>query len=222
MADRAPDESTGTIDAPDPLALHLQRRIPRVVVTGSESTGKTTLARQLAEALGTSWVPEYARTYAEQVQRPLTDADVVPIARGQAAAEDAAIADWRATWAQHPLARISVADAPPLVLDTDLVSTTVYAEHYYGACPPAVLQEARERLAPLYLLCLPDLPWHPDGVRDQPAARRQLHDAFVARLREFGARVLPVEGSGATRLQVALAAVRGWKGVEVTRGATTS
>jgi hypothetical protein len=35
----------------------------RVVVYGPESTGKTTLARQLAEHFGAAWVPEYARAY---------------------------------------------------------------------------------------------------------------------------------------------------------------
>ncbi len=55
----------------------------RVVVTGSESTGKTTLAAELAAALGTRWVPEFAREYARQAQRVLTADDVSPIARGQ-------------------------------------------------------------------------------------------------------------------------------------------
>jgi hypothetical protein len=94
-----------------------------------------------------SWCP--VRHYAEQVQRPLTAADVTPIARGQLAAEALALAQWRETWGP-------VAEWPPLVLDTDLVSTTVYAEHYYGACPAWIMAEARERLAPLYLLCEPD------------------------------------------------------------------
>lgn len=182
-------------------ALGTHARVPRIVVTGGESTGKTTLAAALAKALGSLWVPEYSRSYAEQVGRALTSADVEPIARGQVAAEDAASERWRAQVGRRR-------DAPPLVLDTDLVSTTVYAEHYYGACPAWIMAAARERLGDLYLLCEPDLPWESDGVRDQPEARAKLHSAFGVRLRTLGARVALVRGIGRTRLEAALAAVR--------------
>lgn len=169
----------------------------RIVVTGSECTGKTTLARELAAALHVPWIPEYARDYAEGRAAALTAHDVEPIARGQVAREDSIIAH---------------GDADGLVvLDTDLVSTTVYAEYYYGSCPPWIMDEARRRLGQLYLLCAPDIPWHADGVRDQPEARTELHARFAARLRELRARVLPVSGLGDRRLQHALAAVRGWR-----------
>lgn len=177
-----------------------RHRPPLVVVTGGESTGKTTLAAQLADALGTAWVPEFSRTYAESAHRPLTADDVTPIARGQMAAEEEARAQWTATWGAS-------ATWPPLVLDTDLISTTVYAEHYYGACPPWIMSAARERVGSLYLLCEPDLPWSADGVRDQPSARAQLHAAFRERLREFGATVAPVRGRGPARLSAAMLAV---------------
>jgi NadR type nicotinamide-nucleotide adenylyltransferase len=177
--------------------------VTRVVVTGSESAGKTSLASALAAALHVAWVPEFARAYAESTARPLDAADVAPIARGQVASENAAIA--RARDAARPL----------VVLDTDLVSTTVYAEHYYGSCPEWIRDAARARLGDLYLLCLPDLPWEADGVRDQPLARRELHQRFRRRLEGFGALVLPVYGAGEARLAVAHAAIRGWRASRV-------
>jgi nicotinamide riboside kinase len=179
--------------------------VPRLVITGSESTGKTSLASALAAALGTLWVPEFARTYAESVTHELTAADVEPIARGQRAAEDEGMAEWRERHAGE-------GQPPPLILDTDLLSTTVYAEHYYGACPPWIAEAARTRLAALYLRCLPDLPWEADGVRDQPHARQRLDDAFSARLHEYGATVVPIAGTGDERLTMALAAVARWRG----------
>jgi NadR type nicotinamide-nucleotide adenylyltransferase len=169
----------------------------RIVVTGSESTGKTTLARDLATALGTVWIPEYARDYATVREGVLTVDDVEPIGRGQAAREDAALA-------RLPRER-------DIVLDTDLVSTMIYGEHYYGWSPPWVEEQAVLRRGDLYLLCATDLPWEADGVRDQPLARRELHAKFAARLDTLGASVLPVEGTGTRRLQLALAAVRGWR-----------
>lgn len=187
-------------DPPDGIAA--ERLPPRVVVTGGESSGKTTLAAALAATLGTHWVAEFSREYARQAQRVLTVDDVTPIARGQLEGEGRAIAAWRAEFGE-------VISPPPLVLDTDLISTTVYAEHYYGACPPWIIDEARRRLADLYLLCEPDLPWEPDGIRDSPTERLQLHAAFRERLIAWGARVAPVRGLGDERLACALVAVRG-------------
>ena len=172
--------------------------VARIVVTGSESTGKTTLARELAQALGVPWVPEYSRDYAEARGGVLSAADVEPIARGQVAREDEVIASIA------PEQRL-------LVLDTDLVSTTVYAEHYYGSSPVWIMAEARQRLGGLYLLAATDIPWSADGVRDRPGERAELHRRFAGRLQELGATVAEVEGLGSLRLERALAAVRAWQ-----------
>lgn len=164
----------------------------RIVVTGSECTGKTTLSQQLADRLGGLWLPEYSRRYVESVQRALTAADVEPIARGQMALEDA-----------------SLLSRPQLIVqDTDLVSTVVYAEFYYGRCPPWIEEQAQLRLAPLYLICDIDIPWIPDGVRDQPNAREMIHARFVHTLERVGARAVLVSGLGPERLEHALTVVR--------------
>ena len=102
----------------------------RVVVTGSECTGKTTLARALASRFGAPWVPEFCRGYQDARGAPLDASDVEPIARGQIAEADEAESRARRL----------------LVLDTDLVSTVVYARHYYGSCP-AWIEEAARRAA---------------------------------------------------------------------------
>jgi NadR type nicotinamide-nucleotide adenylyltransferase len=150
-----------------------------VVVTGSECTGKTTLAGELARRCGAPWSPEFARGYLDRKAAPLDASDVEPIARGQAAGEDAAIA----------------AAGRLVIKDTDLVSTVVYAHHYYGACPRWIEHAARQRLGDLYLLLHPDVAWVADGLqRDRPAERALLHESFSARLNSFGARVVDVAG----------------------------
>lgn len=162
-------------------------RAVRVVLTGSESTGKTTLARSLAEELGVPWVPEYVREYLDGKGAPLTREDVEPIARGQMARED----EGRQTGGL-------------LILDTDLVSTTVYARYYYGSCPHWIEQAARERRGHLYLLLHPDVPWVADGAqRDRPGARQELHELFRIALEAIGAPVVDVRGSWATRMKTA-------------------
>lgn len=183
-------------------------RIQRIVVTGPEATGKSTLARELAYTLDTIWVPEFSRTYAQSVARVLTADDVEIIARGQIIAEDDAERRLKSLAGKYTLGDY------PLVFDTDLVSTTVYAEHYYGHCAEWIMDSARTRLADLYLLGATDLPWTSDGVRDQPHARAELARRFGDRLRELGATVLPVDGRGARRPEHALAAVRGWRAAQ--------
>jgi NadR type nicotinamide-nucleotide adenylyltransferase len=167
-------------------------RVTRIVLTGSESTGKTTLARDLARHFGTHWVPEQSRSYAERVRRELKADDVGPIASEQITAEDAAIAE-----------AIRRGDRW-VFLDTDLLSTVVYARHYYGSCPAWIEAEARARRADLYLLADIDLPWTPDAVRDRPRARDQLHAEFRAALTEFRAEVCLVRGIGELRLSAAI------------------
>lgn len=171
------------------------RRPTIVVVTGSESTGKTTLARDLARELGTVWVPEFARTHLDAqlaIGRTLDASDVEPIARGEIAAIDAAMPNARGL----------------IVLDTDLVSTVVYARHYYGFCPPWIEHAARARLGDLYLLCDIDVPWEPAPQRDRGHLREHMHQLFADELAALGVRTVLIHGSWSERWAIAVTAVR--------------
>lgn len=164
-----------------------------VVVIGPECTGKTTMAAALAARYDSPWVEEFARTFVERAQRGVRLEDVDAIARGQRAAEDEALA---------------TASAPLVVLDTDLVSTWVYSQHYYGDCPSWVEPAARARLGDLYLLLGTDVPWLPEGhQREQPERREELYRLFERTLHRLGARVIPVQGSWTERGEAAGAAV---------------
>jgi nicotinamide riboside kinase len=84
----------------------------------------------------------------------------------------------------------------------------VYANHYYGACPAWVEREASRRLADLYLLLHPDVPWVEDGLqRDRPAGRAHLHGLFRQRLSALGAPVVNITGDWPARRALALDAV---------------
>jgi NadR type nicotinamide-nucleotide adenylyltransferase len=166
------------------------------VLIGPESTGKTRLAEELAVRYGVPWAPEHAREYAERHGEALAYADVDPIGRGQEAGEDAAIA------------RAVAAVAPLVVLDTDLVSTMVYSQHYYGDCPRWIEEAAARRLSHLYLLHHVDVAWVPDGhQREQPERREDLFARFRTALGRLGATVVHVAGSWDERRLRAVAAL---------------
>jgi len=163
--------------------------LARICLTGPESTGKSELAQRLSRELQIAWVPEFAREYAEARANQLSAEDVEPIARGQ----------------------IELMERAPMaaILDTDLLSTVVYARHYYGACPPWIEDEARRRRADLYLLLDTDVEWQADAARDAGGeVREDLFDAFRAALDEFETRWEIVSGDWEERFALAAAHIR--------------
>jgi NadR type nicotinamide-nucleotide adenylyltransferase len=172
----------------------------RVVLTGSESTGKTMLARQLADHYGAELVPEFARDHAREKQAQGGESaigygDHEPIARGQMARETAA-----ADAARQSGARL-------LVQDTDLLSTVVYCAHYYDRCPSWLTEAARARRPDLYLLLEVDVPWVADEVRDRGDRREEVQQLFRDAAAASGSPVVAISGSWNDRLRLAIAAV---------------
>ena len=170
-------------------------RLRRLCITGPESTGKTTLAARLAELARTEWVPEASRLYAERKAGELTASDVAPIAREHIALADAAEA------------RIHASGGTLVVLDTDLLSTVIYARHYYRAVPAWIERIERARRADLYLLCDVDVPWVADGIRDRPSNRDAMFALFRDALLRRRAPLVVVKGDWDERWAIARTAL---------------
>lgn len=172
-------------------------RLRTVVVTGPESTGKSTLSADVAAALHTVWRPEAARSYLERLGRPYEEADLLRIANLQIA-DDLRLAPDANRW---------------LVLDTDGQVLRVWSEARYGHCHHDLLAAIAAARPDLYLLTDTDLPWEADPLREHPdpADRRrfwhQYRDALV-----FGnVPWVAVSGSRAQRLETALTAIAALK-----------
>ena len=163
----------------------------RIVLTGSESTGKTTLARALAEHYGAELVPEFVREFAARKGAPIAFDDHGAIARGQMALEDEHIARARSM----------------IIQDTDLLSTVVYCAHYFDRCPPWIAEAAAARRPNLYLLCDIDIPWVADGIRDRGHARDEIQGLFRTALRASAVPTVVARGPAAERLRGAVAAI---------------
>lgn len=167
--------------------------VKRVVVTGSECTGKTTLAVALATHYQVPWVPEFARRFVAEKGAAPVFADVEAIARGQVALED----------------KVAATTTTLLIQDTDLLSTVVYSHHYYGACPAWVEAALQERCADLYLLAGIDVPWVADGdQRDRGDSRLQMQDLFRRALLDRSLPFCEIKGSVEARVEQAAAVIR--------------
>jgi NadR type nicotinamide-nucleotide adenylyltransferase len=166
-------------------------KVRRIAIVGPECTGKTDLARFLAEQYNTAWVPEFARTYLETLDREYTQADLPRIAKGQGMLED------------------SIAEQANrfLFCDTNLVVIKIWSEFKYGSCDPAILKELRERTYHLHLLTDVDLPWEDDPLREHPHQRHELFALYEAELKNSGVRYHKIGGDYATRRAAALAAI---------------
>lgn len=168
---------SGTQVRADPAAFWDQLTPPvraylcrRVVITGAESTGTTTLARALAERLDTQWVPEVGRavTEARGLDHPWTDADFAMIARRQQRDED----------------RAASRSGPILVCDTDALATCIWQERYRGRSTADVEAIAASRTYDLTVLTADDIPFVQDGYRDGEHIRGWMTQRFRERLRQ--------------------------------------
>lgn len=171
-----------------------------VAVLGAESTGKTTLARDLALALAAStgpgsvraaWVPELLRQWCDKHGR-------TPQAHEQAAILQEQHARITATTANHDV----------VICDTTGVMTAVYSELIFGDRSLHPLAVALHRRMAFSLLTALDLPWVPDShQRDGPQVRMPVDNAIRALLAQHALPFAVIGGCGQARLRQGLAAL---------------
>lgn len=178
-------------------------KLLKIAVTGPESSGKTTLSRHLAAWFNAPYTPEYARIFLQLLQRPYGAADLPTIARGQIR--------WEETMqllAAAPLGKNCHPGLPPIVIcDTDMLVLKIWSEHKYGFCDPFILQQWNQRRYDLHLLCMPDIPWVDDPLREHPHIRPELLALYRRELREAAVPFVEIGGTPSERLRTAVAAI---------------
>jgi NadR type nicotinamide-nucleotide adenylyltransferase len=165
-------------------------RVIRVSLFGPESTGKTTLAQQLAVHYTTVAVPEYGRIYCEIFGNDCDAEDLRAIVRGQHLLEEAAA---------RKAKRL-------MILDTDAVMTAVWSDVLLGQR----LAELNDvKAADFYMLADTDVPFEPDAIRYFPdqAERKRMFDLCRAELERRALPYVIVSGNREARLKTAIDAI---------------
>ena len=165
--------------------------IVKIAIFGPESTGKTTLAKQLADYFDTVWAPEYAREYLQkkldEVGQICQPEDLLPIAIGQTKLEN----DKLLTANRY------------LFCDTCLLVTKVFSEINYNFCDPILDKAARKHKYDLFFLTDIDVPWEDDGLRDQPNKREAQFNIFKESLVHNKKPFVVLSGNAETRFEKA-------------------
>ncbi|HEU4496235.1 MAG TPA: DUF4301 family protein, partial [Flavobacterium sp.] len=167
----------------------------KIALYGPESTGKTTLARQLASYFSASWVPEFARNYLQKKWDETNEAcapeDLIPIAVGQMKLENEALGN----------------SGNYLFCDTNLMCTKVFSEIYYGYCYPVLDKAARKHSYDLFFLTGIDVPFEKDDLRDRPEEREMLFEKFERALIENQKPYVILSGNREERLDAAVSII---------------
>ena len=164
----------------------------KIVITGPESSGKTTLAKSLAQYYKTSWVPEYSRTYLNKLSRPYDKNDLLPIAKGQLEREN-----------QYVSQATSF-----IICDTSMLVLKVWSLYKYQSVDPWIVEKLLDENYTLFLLCKPDIPLEYDPLRENPVDRDVLFEMYYKELIDHDLPFIIIEGrEKETRLKSAIKAV---------------
>lgn len=169
----------------------MNQQTKRIAIVGPECTGKTSLSIALAAHYQTQWVPEYAREYLQQLERPYTQLDLLPIALGQLAAEDTLVQQANGV----------------LICDTNLIVIKIWSDFKYGNCDPQIIKLLHQRHYDLHLLTQTDIPWENDPQREHPNQRKELFAIYKKELEKLNTSYVEISGDTHSRVASAIQAI---------------
>ncbi len=158
--------------------------VKQIIITGPESSGKTTLVNWLHNQFSLYLVEEYARIYLGAHTATYTFEDLKHIAA-------------------HQLARMKAGTNQDLMVlsDTGPLVLKIWAEEKFGKQIPAVEHYLASDRASFYLLCAPDMPWELDPLREHPTDRQRLFDLYEQYLKASSLPYVVLKGNMENRQQ---------------------
>lgn len=173
--------------------------ILKIAVTGSESTGKSTLCADLATHFNGFLLPEYARTYLENLNRKYTYDDILHIAKTQLEQEKILT---------ETILKQDVKNAI-LFVDTELINIKIWLQYYNYEVPEWIETGISAQNYNLYLLTDIDMPWVSDALREHPTKRSFLFQRFIEELNFYNKPYHVISGIDTSRTQAAVEVLKG-------------
>lgn len=159
----------------------------QIVITGPESSGKSTLAVDICKYFDINYIPEYARKYLEINGSEYDYPDLLKIAQEY-----------------HKILLTEGKDTDLIVADTDLLTIKIWSEFKYGKVDPWIVKTLEEYKPDLYLLCSPDIPWQPDPLRENPDDRALLFRFYEKEIHSLDAAYHIISGDHEYRTNTAI------------------
>ena len=149
----------------------------KIVFTGPECSGKTTLSIEIAKQFNAPLVQEYAREYLENIKRDYNYNDLIQIAKGQLKIEQ----------------EYSKKTNQLLICDTNLQVIKIWSQIKYAKCDSFILKNLDTEA--YYVLCYPDFPWEYDPLRENEHDRIKLAKHYHQDLIENNYKFIIARGS---------------------------
>lgn len=138
--------------------------VKKVCFYGTESTGKSTMAKRMAEIFQTEFVPEVARELI--TSNDFSVEDIINIGHAQT---------------QRVLAKTKTANKI-LFCDTDVIITQIYSRHYLHEVPEVLYELEKQVQYDAYFFFDIDTQWVADGLRDLGSEREKMKRIFIHEL----------------------------------------
>ena len=162
----------------------------KIIVTGPESSGKTTLCKSLSKYLNIPFIEEFSRKYLNKQNGKYTQPDLISIAKGQLFKEQI--------------------NEEILICDTDLITIKIWSEYKYSSCDNWILEQIEQQKTEnrFYLLCKPDIPWEADSLRENPTNREELFKIYKRELEKLHHNYFIVEGTEDERIVKCVSSIK--------------
>jgi nicotinamide riboside kinase len=136
----------------------------RLAVTGPESSGKTTLATAVSNFYNGKFVPEYAREYLHALGRGYQQCDLPKIAQKQFDLNNADVS------------------FPLVICDTEMTVMRIWHRYKFNMNDKLIDGLFQIQSFDHLFLCMPDIPWEPDSLREHPGERELLFELYLKEL----------------------------------------